>query len=454
MQGLSAQLGAKITSLMWRFLTAYGRIKYRYLLPVYRLFGLLPGQRKAESTARPPITLRGAQALMRALNPQIPLELGTVNERVEKSKGAVIFLPSIGWEIVNSQRMHHLAREFARQGYIAIFDSSNSYDDVNGFKEIEPNLFLFRGSEDVLPQIADPILWTLTYNFDRRDPYAASARTVYDWVDDFDVFQFDRTFLEVNHRRALSEATLVVSVARRLHDQAFTSRPDALYLPNGVEYEHFANESITPADDPDIDPTWRSGKPLAGYYGAIAEWFDYELLTAVARLRSDWNFLLIGPMYDNSLREQGRSLLKCPNVRWVGQRDYQILPAYLRLFNVAMIPFAINNITLATSPLKLFEYFAGGKPVVTTPMPECEAFPEVVIARNVEEFSRSLDIARAQGQDPQFRDGMRSLGRENSWASRVRSVLEHLGSKTQPSGVPSRISGGRRSDRSIYPQEG
>jgi glycosyltransferase involved in cell wall biosynthesis len=442
MQGLSAQLGARITSLIWRFLTAYGRIKYRYLLPAYRMFGLLPGQRKAESTARPSTTIRGAQALIRALNPKIPLELGGIAERVEKSKGAVIFLPSTGWEIVNSQRIHHLAREFARQGYLAIFDSSNSYDDVNGFKEIEPNLFLFRGSQDVLSKIAQPILWTLTYNFDRRDTYAASARTVYDWIDDFDVFHFDRTFLEVNHQRALSEATLVVTVARRLHDRASISRPGALYLPNGVEYEHFANESISPADDSDIDPTWRSGKPLAGYYGAMAEWFDYDLLAAVARLRSDWNFLLIGPMYDNSLREQGRSLLECPNVRWIGQRAYQSLPAYLRLFDVAMIPFAINNITLATSPLKLFEYFAGGKPVVTTAMPECVLFPEVVIARNVEEFSLSLDNARAQGQDPQFRNRMRSLGRENSWTSRVRSVLEHLGNKNQPSFDPRRISGG------------
>src|SRR6185369_2368128 len=146
-QSLSAQFRARTASLMWRFLTAYGRIKYRYLLPIYRMFGLLPSQRNAGSTVKPQTTLRGAQALIRALNPEISVDLGAVIERVETSKGAVIFLPSIGWEIVNSQRTHHLAREFARQGYLAIFDSSNSYDDVNGFKEIEPNLFLFRGAD-------------------------------------------------------------------------------------------------------------------------------------------------------------------------------------------------------------------------------------------------------------------------------------------------------------------
>jgi hypothetical protein len=86
----------------------------------------------------------------------------------------------------------------------------------------------------------------------------------------------------------------------------------------------------------------------------------------------------------------------------------------------------INDITLATSPLKLFEYFAGGKPVISTPMPECEAFAEVHIARNAEEFSLALDRAKTEGEDLQFRERLRTLGRENSWTTRVQLVLEHL----------------------------
>ncbi|MFY9569901.1 MAG: glycosyltransferase, partial [Blastocatellia bacterium] len=420
-----------LTSLIWRLLTRYGRIKYRYLLPVYRALGLLPSQRKSDGTLKPSRTLRGAQALVRVLNRPLYLDqLGALTARLEKSKGTVIFLPSVGWDIVNTQRTHHLAREFARQGYVAIFDSSNSYDDVSGFKEVEPNLFLFRGSDDVLPEIPDPVLWSFTYNFDRRDAYTSSAITVYDWIDELEVFHFDRAFLLRNHERALKEATVVASVARRLHDRASATRPDAVYLPNGVEYDHFANESILAPDDSDIDPAWLSGKPVAGYYGALAEWFDYDLLTEVARMRPDWNFLLIGPKYDNSLSERGRLMLKRPNVRWIGPRDYQQLPGYLRIFDVAMIPFEINNITLATSPLKLFEYFAGGKPVVATPMPECQVFPQVNIARTAEEFSMAMDAARLQGQDQQFREVMRKLGRDNSWNARVRSILEHLRSKS------------------------
>ncbi|HJZ68207.1 MAG TPA: hypothetical protein VKF81_08810, partial [Blastocatellia bacterium] len=122
-----------MASLIWHLFTRYGRIKYRYLLPVYRLFHLLPGQRKARGTSKPSVTMRGATALVSVLERPFQFEqLSAVIARVRNSKGAVIFLPSVGWEIANTQRTHHLAREFARQGYVAVFDSSNSYDEVNG----------------------------------------------------------------------------------------------------------------------------------------------------------------------------------------------------------------------------------------------------------------------------------------------------------------------------------
>ncbi|HKG23897.1 MAG TPA: glycosyltransferase, partial [Blastocatellia bacterium] len=159
---------------------------------------------------------------------------------------------------------------------------------------------------------------------------------------------------------------------------------------------------------------------------ALAEWFDYGLLDEVAGLRPDWNFLLIGPVYDLGLRERGRTMLKRQNVRWIGRRAYETLPGYLNLFDVAIIPFVINAITLATSPLKLYEFFAAGKPVVTTRMPECEAFPEVHAVAGAREFSEALEQALAEGQDSLFRDRLRRLGRENSWAARVETVLQRL----------------------------
>src|SRR4029077_14140540 len=111
-----------------------------------------------------------------------------------------------------------------------------------------------------------------------------------------------------------------------LLDQARAQRPDALYLPNAAEFERFASPA-EPAPDPDLAGFLRTGCPVAGYYGALAHWFDYTLLRAVAEKRPDWSFVLIGPDLDGSIRRS--DVLRCPNVLWLGPRDYDTLPGYL-----------------------------------------------------------------------------------------------------------------------------
>ena len=94
---------------------------------------------------------------------------------------------------------------------------------------------------------------------------------------------------------------------------------------------------------------------------------------------------------DNALLREGLVLLLTSAAEGATRGYYTALPGYLQLFDVALIPFVLNDITLATSPLKLFEYFAGGKPVITTPLPECKVFPEVNIVRDAREFAEALD---------------------------------------------------------------
>ena len=360
--------------------------------------------------------------------------LDALAARIEASRGAVIFPPSIGWKVDLVQRPHHLSRAFARAGYIAVFDSSNSHDKVEGFQEIEPGVVLYGGPHEVLGRLRRATLWTFPYNFHLREHHPPDTPVVYDWIDDLSVFPQERSLLDRNHRAALKEATVFASVARTLDAEARRVRPDALYLPNAVEFDRFAREEApAPLVDPALSDLLSAGRPIAGYYGAMARWFDYELLDEVSRLRPDWSFLLIGPDHDDSLA--GQPALARPNVAWIGPRPYETLPRYLRLFDVATIPFQINAITLSTSPLKLFEYFAGGKPVVTTPMPECMAFPEVRIAATAPEFARALDEARQDGVDAAFRARLRAAGRANSWDARVQHVVAALARSARPRGA-------------------
>ncbi len=364
-----------------------------------------------------------------AVNPITGTDAQKMAELVSASKSAretFIFAPSIGWSVHLFQRPQHLARVLAQDGYLVIYDCCNSGDDVTLLKEIEPRLYLFNGEPELFRVLENPVLWTFTYNYDYLDHFPAGTRVIYDWIDDLAVFPYDQNHLARLHARALQEATLVVSVARKLHESALQTRPDAVYLPNAVEdgrFDHPPTPNPALADKA-FSRLASAGKPIAGYYGALAHWFDYDLLATVAGLRPDWTFVLIGPDHDGSMNRS--RIGEYGNIAWLGPRDYETLPGYLHLFDVAMIPFKINDITLATSPLKLFEYFAGQKPVVATPMPECAAFEEVSIAEDAEAFAALLDIARKKGREPDFMARLAALARENSWQARAQTAIAGL----------------------------
>lgn len=373
--------------------------------------------------------------------------LAALKRSAATARGTVIFAPSVGWAIPLAQRPHHIARVLARDGYVVVFDCTNAADEFDTLREVEPRLFLYKGPPSALVDLPRLTLWTFSYNYDYRDAFPAGTAVIYDWIDDLSVFPYDQSKLASMHARALRDADLVVSVAQRLHDQAVRERPDALYVPNAVEEGRFEREpDPNPAlADPAFAGVLATGRPIAGYYGALAGWFDYALVEATARLRPDWSFVLIGPDHDGSL---ARSRLdRLPNVYALGVRPYLTLPGYLHRFDVATIPFAINDITLATSPLKLYEYFAAGRPVVSTPLPECAAFEEVRIVRSAEAFSAGLDAAQRDAADPALRARLTAHAARNTWRTRARLTMQALEAKrASDNGEPIERTGMRRRD--------
>ncbi|MEG3072228.1 MAG: glycosyltransferase [Candidatus Syntrophopropionicum ammoniitolerans] len=109
--------------------------------------------------------------------------------------------------------------------------------------------------------------------------------------------------------------------------------------------------------------------PVVGYVGAISAWFDQEMLAAAAHAHPEWSFVLVGPVdTDVSLLDS------LPNVRLTGHKPYSVLPAYLKGFDVTVIPFKINALTTGVNPVKLYEYLAAGRPIVSSDLPEVRAF--------------------------------------------------------------------------------
>lgn len=341
----------------------------------------------------------------------------------------IIFPPSLDWHTQLFQRPQQLAIALARQGALVFYLQPNPVPTAPVFQEIQPGLYLCNTSPEALTDFVAPTIYLLTWNRAHEKAFD-NPQIIYDYVDDIAVFEGNYTTMKRDHERLVRTARLVLTTAERLYRQTLPLRNDALLCPNGVVIDHFKQArqpiagAIDAADAPgDLRAILSEGKPVIGYYGALAAWFDYPLLDSLCNLRSDLEFVLIGPDYDGSLPP---ALLEHPNLHWLGVKPYEQLPRYLLYFTVAMIPFQLNDITHSTSPLKLFEYMAGGKPVVITPMEESMRTPGVLVASDVHSFSQQIDRALILRHDPAYLLQLEQVSEQNTWDIRARQILSAL----------------------------
>jgi hypothetical protein len=359
------------------------------------------------------------------LRRQISDQLDQLLELHSDAPGFVVYPPNIGWGVTLFQRPQQMALAFARLGYVVLYGLGwGNPEGVRGLREYEPRLYLTSMSEQLLDlyrRIPDPLFISYVYNFEWRR-HLEQPITVYEHIDDLKVFThaYDHGDLTAWHEVAVREAEVAVASAVDLHNELLVSRPDAVLVPNGVDYRHFAGtHGEVPAD---IAHLVDSGAPIVGYYGAVAEWVDYDLIEYAAAALPDYQFLFIGPDYDGSALRAGA--FELPNVTWLGPRPYQDLPNYLRQFDVATIPFVVNDVTHRVSPLKLFEYMAGGKPIVTPALRECARYRAVLTAENAADYVSLLIKAVQLGQDQDHRSLLRRTARANTWARRAGSLID------------------------------
>ncbi len=354
-----------------------------------------------------------------------PLSIAQILRENRDRKGILVYPPFIDWSWMR-QRPHQLVDHFARAGYLSLYCSPKYWgDQFDGFVRLGERLYLCDALDPLfdLPQCLVLVGWTGHWETARRfrDPVV-----IYDYLDDLSVSSEGRPPDEHKcelHRKLVAGSEVVLATARRLHEEVTRVRPDALLCPNGADYEHF-HVSAAPPTPADIADLVAAGRPIIGYYGALARWFDYDLLAHAASMRKDYEFLLIGPNLDGSLKRH--DLLRLPNVRWLSEKTYDELPSYLYRFSVATIPFVLNNVTAATSPVKLFEYMAGGKPIVASDMPECRQYSCVLTARDAVEYVVLLDEALQRGQLESHRRWLDQTARANTWEARVHQIVARL----------------------------
>ncbi|MDD4767018.1 MAG: glycosyltransferase [Desulfotomaculaceae bacterium] len=261
------------------------------------------------------------------------------------------------------------------------------------------------------------ICWTYLPNtVDLRLP--AGVTLVYDCADEHTAFPglINKATVLQMEMELFARADVSLASARELCERKKELAPAITLVPNGADVEHFkkAMQPGLPAP-PELKTLAR---PVVGYVGAVSAWFDQEMLATAARAHPDWSFVLVGPMDTDVLL-----LNSLPNVHLLGRSAYSDLPAYLKCFDIAVIPFKINDLTTGVNPVKLYEYLAAGRPVVSSDLPEVRTFrPHVAIAGTPAEFVRKLEEELA-ADSPIKRAERLEIAGWHSWEARAESAV-------------------------------
>jgi len=295
------------------------------------------------------------------------------------------------------------------------------------FKNISIRLFL-----SVLSLVARtgrnrrPIVWLSRPNMVDYIDILRTKSTIYHVVDEYSGYGPPSAKPHSESRdkeeEMLHKADTVIVVTSTLFDLKSPHNANTHLVPNAVDYESYANcDPQTPDDISDIQG------PIIGYSGLIAARLDLGLLQTAAESRPDWNFVFVGAVNDAHCEAELRQLRERSNVHFLGQKPVHDVPRYVQQFDVCMIPYVLNLRAQHASPLKLYEYAAASKPIVTTDFAAARAFQgHVSVAGDTDEFIAVCE--RSLAMDPSAANILenRRFAAENTWSHRVQHISELL----------------------------
>jgi beta-glucosidase/6-phospho-beta-glucosidase/beta-galactosidase/glycosyltransferase involved in cell wall biosynthesis len=239
---------------------------------------------------------------------------------------------------------------------------------------------------------------------------------VYDCMDELSQFTGAPRQLVDNEARLIRHADVVFTGGYNLGEKKKKQHDNVHIFGCGVEYQHFSKaQDETTVIPPDIDFMQR---PIIGWMGVVDERVDYAMVGEMARARPDWSFAMVGPV----VKVDPNLLPHSPNLHWLGGRDYQVLPNYVKAFDVNMMCFALNAATEFINPTKGLEYMATGKPIVSTPVKDVvNQWSDIcLIATGTEAYLEALHKALEKKDDVEQRvaRGL-ALSKQCSWESTV-----------------------------------
>lgn len=271
-----------------------------------------------------------------------------------------------------------------------------------------------------------PLLWL--YRPDDRDLVGQLGErlVIYHVVDEYSAYEEGyedrvapgkREAVRRKEQALLGQADLVFAVSRPLWEAKRPFNPHTHLIPNGVNYEAFrAAVGTVPPEDLAAVPA-----PRVGYVGNLNEKVDLLLLRRLAEARPDRSLVLVGPV---SLRFDLHLLdaLRLPNVHFLGQKPVEALPRYVANLDVCLMPYKQNEWTRHISPLKMYEYLACGKPIVSTGIPAAQEFAHLLyLAEDADAFLALVERALEE-DDPVLAAARQAEASKHTWRARVEEM--------------------------------
>ncbi|MCW3995067.1 MAG: glycosyltransferase [Candidatus Bathyarchaeota archaeon] len=370
----------------------------------------------------------------------------------------IVVLASVPWDFL-WQRPQHIASGLAKRGHQVIYFENPTYvtltkmvsDILKGrsvlIEKVEENVWV---AKVYLPPFRGRLSWLKNWLFQRffvstltkldfkldvavfylldffpliKPIKSMNAKIAFDYVDDILSFpEFAHNKYVKIESELIESSTCIFATSKVLCDKLSKHNVPYSYLPNAMDFDHFYPASTTVMK---LDELPNLKHPVIGFIGAFLEWVDDDLVCKLAETHPEYSILLVGPVHAAKPKFE-----KYPNIVMVGTKPYSVLPSYLSNMDVCLIPFKINNITLASNPIKMYEYLAAGKPVVSTALPEVVRNAEgiVYVGKNYADFIRKVELAVAESALRNEKVMARRLefAKNNSWENRVLVIEKFL----------------------------
>ena len=261
---------------------------------------------------------------------------------------------------------------------------------------------------------------------------------VYDCMDELSAFKNAPRQMRQREQALLRRADLVTTGGPRLYEAKRWSNPNVLCLPSAVDAAHYAPRRAQPDDLTVVAAAALQGhipSPRLGFFGVIDERLDLDLVASVADADPAWHVVMVGPV----VKIDPATLPQRPNLHWLGQQAYEILPKLVAGWDVCLMPFARNESTAFISPTKTLEYMAAGKPIVSTPIHDVQAmFGDLVaIAATPKSFIAACRAALSEqkAETAERQVAMRARVASYSWDAAAGTIIAALDRVLAPPGL-------------------